>query len=172
VFSFGFWEKIPEHIIKDVRLGIVNVHQSYWLKYKGRNMQTYAMLNNDKFAGVTIHYIDGELDKGRIIDTAPVRILAEDTAFTLTKKCNELAIKLLDRNLVKITDDSVVPLEPPKHIKYEFHKNDEISHEIPLSKLKNVKLFMRHVRALTYPNKPKPYISYCGKKCYLKLISK
>lgn len=170
VFSFSYWKILQAELINKVPLGIVNIHHSYALQYKGRYTCTYAIQNGDKFFGSTIHYIDANLDEGQIIDSVKIPISEDDTAYTLMQKSNELCLKLLDNNLTKILDNNVKPFIVEENINYEKHFT--VNHDIDISKyISEGKLDKLHtiVRSLTYPNKPKPYFISNGVKIYMNL---
>jgi hypothetical protein len=87
----------------------------------------------------------------------------------LTKKCNELALKLLDEKLSDILHKNLVPIQLPVGYEYEVHKKNDLCHEISLDKLKNTHEFLKNIRSLSYPGKPLPFIIIEGKKIYLSL---
>ena len=49
------------------RIGCINIHSSLLPKYRGRHPIVWAMINQEKEIGVTIHWIDEEIDHGDII---------------------------------------------------------------------------------------------------------
>jgi formyltetrahydrofolate-dependent phosphoribosylglycinamide formyltransferase len=46
---------------------IINIHPSILPKYKGLDTHKKALENKDKYHGVTIHWVENELDSGKII---------------------------------------------------------------------------------------------------------
>lgn len=62
------FEKIlKNNIISIPKLGAINLHPSLLPKYKGLSPQHWPIINGDKETGVTIHFIDENIDTGDII---------------------------------------------------------------------------------------------------------
>ena len=64
---------------------IINLHPSMLPKYKGLHAIERALESGDDTTGVTVHYVNEELDGGEIIIQSEVPILPDDTLETLTK---------------------------------------------------------------------------------------
>ena len=64
---------------------IINLHPSMLPKYKGLHAIERALESGDDTTGVTVHYVNEELDGGEIILQSEVPILPDDTLDTLTK---------------------------------------------------------------------------------------
>jgi methionyl-tRNA formyltransferase len=54
-------------IIKTPRLGIINCHTGKLPFYRGRNILNWALINDEKEFGITVHYVDEGIDTGDII---------------------------------------------------------------------------------------------------------
>ena len=64
----AYYRKIfPKELIEIPRLGIVNVHPSLLPYYRGPVPTAWAILNNEKEFGITIHKIDAGIDTGDIL---------------------------------------------------------------------------------------------------------
>lgn len=105
--SINYWKQIDPAIIRKPTLGFINIHHSYMLSLRGRNMTTHAILgarqNNRWYHGTTLHYIDDGLDTGPIIATQSCPITETDTAWTLFNKTEVLAKEMLALWLPRIT---------------------------------------------------------------------
>ena len=65
--SFGC-DKLDMNVVKQFRYGIINVHRGIIEKYRGLDSDLWAIYHKDlKNIGVTIHFINANLDKGNII---------------------------------------------------------------------------------------------------------
>jgi methionyl-tRNA formyltransferase len=171
VFSLGFWEKIPKKLLDKVPLGIINVHQSYRMKYRGRNMHYWVLKNNENLHGTTIHYMNEKIDAGKIIATDFFKVLPTDTSYTLCEKASSLGLILIKKNFSKILEGNIDSFEEQEK-NYYFYKKKEIYHQLDLSTICDDESFFREVRALTFPNKKAPYIEYNGQKIWLILNNK
>ena len=170
VFSLGYWKIIPKTLIDSVKLGIINIHHSYELKYKGRHCATWAIQNGDKIHGSTLHYIDENLDEGVIIDTKACKINKNDTAYSLFMKANDIGLQLIQNNFNKILSGKKSKTEDnKKNLNCKTYKAKDLTHKINSSFFEDEKGFYDMVRSLTFPGKPLPYVEICGKKIYLEM---
>ncbi len=58
---------LPRDIFSIPRLGTLNIHPSLLPKYRGSNPYFWMYMNMDMTAGVTLHYIDDNIDTGDIV---------------------------------------------------------------------------------------------------------
>lgn len=74
----------------DRNIPIINVHPSLLPKHKGLHTHRRALEEKDEEHGMTVHYVNEELDGGPIITQRSFMIQESDTEETLTKKVKEL----------------------------------------------------------------------------------
>ncbi len=74
---------------------IINVHPSLLPKYKGLHAVEQAIESGDRVTGCTVHYVNEELDGGKIIKQAEVPILETDTIDELTKRIQREEYRIL-----------------------------------------------------------------------------
>lgn len=166
VFSLGYWRIIHESDINKVPIGIVNFHHSHRLKYKGRHSATWAIRNEEKFHGSTMHFIDKELDEGKIIDSKNFKIGPTDTAEDVFTKSNEVGLAMLKDNFHDIINQSLHKNIERSKVQHSFKKRD-LNHQITFSG--NLKELLKDVRSLSFNGKPAPFIMVGNQKIYLKL---
>jgi phosphoribosylglycinamide formyltransferase 1 len=91
----GFLLKIPETLIKYYSGKIINIHPALLPKFGGKGMYGMHVHNavierGEKTSGITIHLVNEEYDKGRILLQETCSIDNTDTSETLAKKVQEL----------------------------------------------------------------------------------
>jgi len=91
----GFLKKIPEELIQKFPEKIVNIHPSLLPKFGGKGMygdyvHRAVLEANEKESGITIHLVNEEYDKGKILAQFSVPILPEETEETLREKIKKL----------------------------------------------------------------------------------
>lgn len=169
IFSINYWKKIDAAQISKVPLGIVNIHHSYLLKYKGRYSTSWAIMNARRLNcwehGTTLHYIDERLDEGNIIDSWKCIITEEDTAETLFQKVEILAFDMFKSNFKKMLTPVHEFLEPSKQ-SFFYDKNSN-NLQIPIDA--RTEEIYDFVRAWTFKDRPKPFILFKNKKINLTL---
>ena len=116
----------------------INFHPAPLPNYGGRNSAYYSLINNEKYFGATIHYINENFDKGDIIEVKLFKIKKSDTAYDLHhKSCNEL-LELLKKYLpVFLSGEKVIGTPQSNHIYYKktilddfIQLNDKTKNEI------------------------------------------
>ena len=112
---------IPKEIIDIPKYGIINVHSSLLPKYRGASPIHSAILNGDKETGVSIMYIEEELDAGDVILKEYCEINEDDTLGTLHDKLKELGATGLEKTL-KLIEDGNVKTEKQDDTKATFVK--------------------------------------------------
>ncbi len=100
----------PETLIKTFQRGVVNVHYSLLPKYRGAAPVETALAHGEITTGVSLQYMQRELDAGDIIATIPVKIELIDTAQTLFKKLIPAGTKLLRDSIQAIASGAVVAI--------------------------------------------------------------
>ncbi len=68
IISINYLFLINKNLIKLPKLMCFNIHGSLLPKYRGRTPHVWSIINNEKFAGVTVHLIDEGCDSGDILN--------------------------------------------------------------------------------------------------------
>lgn len=84
------------------RLGTINCHAGKLPFYRGRNVLNWALINDEREFGITIHYIDDGIDTGDIIMQSSYQIDDADDYGTLLKKAYSECPILLHRAIQAI----------------------------------------------------------------------
>ncbi len=85
----GFMRILSNDFVHRYLGKLVNIHPSLLPKYPGLNTHQRAIDAQDKFHGVTVHYVIPELDAGPNIVQAKVEITEHDTPDTLAKRVQQ-----------------------------------------------------------------------------------
>lgn len=98
----GFLLKMPEAFIKAFPDKIINLHPALLPKYGGKgmygmNVHKAVIENKEKESGITVHYVNEEYDKGKIILQAPCKVEPTDTPELLAKKIQKLEFEHLPK---------------------------------------------------------------------------
>ena len=88
---------------------IINVHPSLLPKYKGLHAVEQAMEAGEEKTGCTVHYVNEELDGGKIIKQGEVPILPDDTVESLTKAIQRMEYGILPAAIEEIKTVSLTP---------------------------------------------------------------
>ena len=150
--SMSFDQIFREEIIEMPKYKIINCHAGKLPFYRGRNILNWALINDEKEFGITVHYVDKEVDTGDIILQETFKIDDSDTYATLLKvayvECANIlfdAVRLFLRlsKIPRISQKTIHPLGftcPKRKIGDELINWSSSSREI-----------FNFVRALTHP---------------------
>ena len=87
--SMSFNQIFKDEIIQIPKLNIINCHAGKLPFYRGRNILNWALINDEKEFGITVHFIDKGIDTGDII-------LQNSYPITELDNYNSLLIKAYD----------------------------------------------------------------------------
>lgn len=85
----GFMRILSNDFVNRYLGKLVNIHPSLLPKYPGLNTHKRAIDAQDKYHGVTIHYVIPELDAGPNIVQAKVEVTENDTPETLASRVQQ-----------------------------------------------------------------------------------
>jgi dTDP-4-amino-4,6-dideoxygalactose transaminase/methionyl-tRNA formyltransferase len=102
IFSVQCRRILKSDFIKIPKYGVINLHFAYLPKYRGCYPIAWALINGEKEAGVSLHYIDEGIDTGDIIAQDIVKISSSETARQLFDKCTAAALDLFKKEFSKI----------------------------------------------------------------------
>jgi len=97
IISASFPKIFCKDILQIPLLGCINTHPSLLPKGRGLAPEFWPIINGDKEAGLTVHFLDEGVDSGDIIIQGTVEVSSIDTGFTLGEKLGELALELFKK---------------------------------------------------------------------------
>lgn len=96
----GYMRILPHSVLTLGRF--INIHPSLLPEFKGIDAIKRAYLSNAKETGVTIHYVDDEVDSGEIIASEKCKIEPDMTLEDLEEKIHSIEHKLYPRVIEEI----------------------------------------------------------------------
>lgn len=91
----GFLRRVPDVLVSHFSNRIINIHPALLPDFGGRGMYGHrvhqAVIDAKRTeSGITIHYVDGHYDEGKIIFQARLDVGTDETVDTLQKKIQAL----------------------------------------------------------------------------------
>jgi phosphoribosylglycinamide formyltransferase-1 len=86
----GFMRVLKEQMLAAFPRRIVNIHPSLLPKFPGLEAWKQALAANEKWTGVTVHYVDEKIDHGDIIARRKVPVMSDDTPESLHARIQEV----------------------------------------------------------------------------------
>lgn len=168
----GFPQKISQSVINQCRRGVINLHFAPLPQYRGSGTLEQAIINGESKYGLTLHYMDQELDTGPIITVHWVDLPSDITTKKMVKKLEKIAInffnsycelfvttqlKGVDQDYICVRDTIAPQLCNKKKLLTQYQLSLNWS-EIKLD---------RYLRGLKNGKKLKPFVNILGRKVYL-----
>lgn len=105
--SMSFNQIFKKEILELPVLNSINCHAGKLPFYRGRNVLTWALINDETEFGITVHYIDLGIDTGDIILQEVFSITDEDDYNTLLQRAYDGCASILYKAIKLIQDNKV-----------------------------------------------------------------
>ena len=132
--------------------GTVNTHDSLLPRYAGFSPLNWALINGESQVGVTAHWMDADLDRGRIIAQRTVPVTASDTTVDLFHRTVVLFGPLVVEAFDRVENGPFDWLDQdPEHASF-FHKRADPDNRIPWERPAADLVNLVRAQAGPYPN--------------------
>lgn len=176
IFSFLCPWKIPKEILSLAKKGAINFHPGP-PKYPGIGCYNYAIWNEDQVYGVLAHYMDKELDHGKIIKVRSFELIGNETINTLKNRAI-VELKKLFYDLMEwiLRGDITISESQQKWGKYKSKEDFDACCRVEIQSgffyglgtfnlINYEERWEKFLRAFYYPGASEgPYIEINGKK--------
>ena len=95
VVMAGWMRIASENFVNTFKDRIINIHPSLLPSFKGKNPIEDALKNNSLITGCSVHFVDREIDHGKLIIQAALPINKDDNLRSLTNKIHDIEHKIL-----------------------------------------------------------------------------
>ncbi len=117
VFVVVAFRMLPEVIWKIPPGGTINLHASLLPHYRGAAPINQAIINGEKWTGVTTFYIDDKIDNGNILLREEVQIFPFENAGDLHDRLMKHGARLVIKTLDGISENTIMPQPQSKFLK-------------------------------------------------------
>jgi sugar O-acyltransferase (sialic acid O-acetyltransferase NeuD family) len=135
IISFRSFYILKKELINKALVAAINFHPSP-PKYRGIGCTNYALYDNSKFYGSTVHIINEKIDNGKILNLRKFRIKKKDTVESLLKKTYPIMLSQAKSVLGYIFKDN-------NNVKKLIKANKNIKWSKKICKLKDLNNFYR-----------------------------
>lgn len=162
--SVLYWRKLRDEFLSLPTRGIINLHPAPLPNYKGTAGYNIAILDELKQWAVTAHYVDENIDTGRIIEVSYFDISpTEETAQSLERKTQPFLLSLFTKTINRaLSTESHLPTSPNTGGRYI--SRDEME---SMKKVLPDDDVSRKIRAFWFPPYDGAYILVNNVKCTL-----
>lgn len=103
----GFMRILSPLIINEYKNKIINIHPAFLPSFKGAHAIKDAFESGAKTTGVTVHFVDEEVDHGPIILQEEVKIEESDTPESLEEKIHKVEHKLYPKAIGLVIEKEI-----------------------------------------------------------------
>jgi methionyl-tRNA formyltransferase len=164
---FGYLLK-PD-FLRSLPKGCINLHPAYLPYNRGTYPNVWSIIDGTP-AGVTLHYIDEDIDTGDIIRQTKVPVLSTDTGETLYRKLEAAGLKLLRESW---PDIQVGRIERTPQLRESgtSHKASDTARidEIRLADNYRAEDLLNILRARTFPPHKGAFLRIAGRKVHIRV---
>ena len=135
-------------ILSIPRMGTINMHFSPLPRHRGYFPVVWSLMEDNE-AGVTLHWVNEQVNGGDIIAKRTIPVGKEDTSFSLYLKLSKLGMELFKTNLPKIVKGT--PPKIPLDGEVESYHAAGYPEQRIVDWTKSSGKIDRFIRALTFP---------------------
>lgn len=107
IITCAYGKILPKELIDYPKYGCINIHASLLPKYRGAAPIQWSLINGEEKTGITLMYMDEQMDTGDIIDSVEYKILESDDVGTLHDKLSVLGRVILEKNYKNIINGNI-----------------------------------------------------------------
>lgn len=169
VMSCGYRYIVPDEILQIPNEGCLNLHPSYLPYNRGANPNVWSIVD-DTPAGVTLHYMDQEIDTGDIIARRKVEKKFSDTGKDLYERLEDAQVELFKEVWPDVIMGETSTMEQDEDAG-TYHRTDDFEElcELDPDEEIEVKEFIDILRALTFPPYDNAEIEVDGETYYVEI---
>lgn len=109
--SVSYDQIIRDRLRSSATYGFINCHAGKLPLYRGRNVINWAIINDEREIGVTVHFMDDGIDTGDIIEQETLPIEWTDDYASVLKKVREAIPRVVVRAVQDFENDNVERIE-------------------------------------------------------------
>ena len=110
---------LPKVIWSIPNLGTINLHASLLPDYRGAAPINWALINGEKYTGVTTFFIDDEIDTGDILLQKKIKINETDNAEDLHNSLSKKGSLLMHKTISRVLNNSIKPSKQESNKAYK-----------------------------------------------------
>lgn len=128
IASIAATQKFDSGLLNIPERGAVNIHSSLLPQYRGISPTFWTLLNDEDQTGLTVHYMDEDLDAGDIILQQPLAIRTDESQHSLHKRIAAEGAEVLLAALEQIRVDSVdaTPMDSENGSYYSMPEREDV----------------------------------------------
>ena len=129
LFVVVAFRMLPKEVWSMPALGTFNLHASLLPQYRGAAPITWAIINGEKFTGVTTFLLDEQIDTGMILFQEPCAIEEYEDAGALHDKLMAMGAELVFKTVDAMENHRVKPYEQTAGMNKKIHPAPKLTRD-------------------------------------------
>lgn len=144
----------------------VNLHTGLLPYNRGSHPNVWSIYENTP-AGVTLHFMTSNIDKGSIISQKEVPVSLTETGKSLYKKLMEASVSLIGESFSLLLEEEIPSFPMPEGGTFHLSRDFEDLCSISTGELMDTDAFIRRLQALSFPPYKNAYFINGGKRIFI-----
>jgi methionyl-tRNA formyltransferase len=124
----GFLSILEKYFCSQWENKIINIHPSLLPKYRGMSPQHWPIINGDNETGITVHFIDEDVDTGDIILQVKIPISKDEYVSELQNKMKPIYSTIVKESINIISKEDKTKYIKQNHLKGSYYKKLKENH--------------------------------------------
>jgi methionyl-tRNA formyltransferase len=168
MISVQYHQILNKAQIKKATKLAINLHMAPLPEYRGCNQFSFAILNNEKEFGTTLHVMDYKIDHGAIIAESRFGIKENSSVKELYDLTFQKSVELFKNSIESVFKNQIKYIEKSENTPSKLYFRKDIEPFKILDKNWDEEKINKHIRALAMPGFEPPYFLINGEKEYPK----
>jgi methionyl-tRNA formyltransferase len=164
--SMSFNQIFKKSTFEIPKLKTINCHAGKLPFYRGRNILNWALINDEKEYGITVHYIDEGIDTGDIILQKTYKITDNDDYSTLLERSYIYCADILYQAIKKIQNGRIHIIKQSELHPVGFYCGQRIEGDEIIDWNNSSRTIFNFIRAICKPG-PMAQTTNHGKKIFI-----
>jgi len=166
--SYLFPKKIRDPLLSSCKIGFLNFHPGPLPQYRGVATYTFAILNNEKFFGVSVHFMAESIDAGEVIEVVKFDVdLSQMTTKDLHSMAQPKLFELFKKTVNKIVKGQELPQISQNKEEAHYYSYKDFENNRVVQESDDLDIIDRKIRAYWFPPWPGAYIQKNGEEFYI-----
>ena len=109
VVIIAYGQIVPTSLLEIPRLGWINLHASMLPKYRGAAPINWAIVNGERYTGISTMQVDAGMDTGAMLIQQQMQIGDDETAPELAARMAQAGAPLIMSTLVALDSEAILP---------------------------------------------------------------
>lgn len=147
---------VPKIVLENAHIAAINLHPGP-PEYPGIGCTNFALYNDEKEFGITIHHMKEKVDSGSIILVERFPVFKNDSVYTLTQRCYAYIYIAFVKVFMFISTNQLLPESEEQWTRKPYTRK-ELNELCVITPDMPEKEVNRRVKATAYPGMPGAYM--------------